>query len=117
MVGVRYLVVRLGPVGIASTRDDGAEALRLLRDLALEAWAGETPPEGIGQKVIGQVEARAARELRGAHVYQAPLGVTGKPRQETALLFTQHDSDLGAEELRRLAFRNRSTTPTLREIQ
>lgn len=99
----RVLVARLGPRGIDPKLDDGAEAIRLIRELAAEAWAGEAPPEGFGDKTLGQVETLAAKSLRTSHVWEASLGECGKPRALTFLCITDWSLPTPAARIRELS--------------
>lgn len=99
----RVLVARLGPRGIDPKLDDGAEAIRLVRELAAEAWAGEAPPEGFGDKTLGQVETLAAKSLRTSHVWEASLGECGKPRALTFLCITDWSLPTPAARIRELS--------------
>ena len=112
MVAARVLVARLGPRGIDPKLDDGAEAIRLIRELAAEAWAGEAPPEGFGDKTIGQIEALAFKSLRTSHVWEQSLGECGKPRALTFLCITDWALPTPAARLRELSNLQREKNPS-----
>lgn len=107
MVAVRVLVARLGPRGIDPKLDDGAEAIRLIRELAAEAWGGDVPPQGFGDRALGQIEALAAKNLRDSHVWEANLGECGKPRALVSLCITDWSLPTPAARLRELATANK----------
>jgi hypothetical protein len=112
MVAPRVLVARLGPRGIDPKLDDGAEAIRTIRELAAEAWAGEVPPDGFGDKTLGQIELLASNAIRTSHVWEACLGECGKPRALTFLCITDWSLPTPAARLRELSNLQREKNPS-----